>query len=519
MIKRVSALLAALLLLFSAGCKGKGADASSTAGDAAEASSITTTEASEPETARETTEAALPHTLKNVDLDVDSDAYCVLNADGSIYMAENEFEPYAPASITKVLTALVVAEWVGLDDTVTVTEKEVLENIEIMSSGVTPSLKAEETFTVRDLLYALLLSSTNAAGNVLADYVAGSNDAFAAMMNQKCEALGLTHSRFLNPHGLDTEGHYTCAYDMACILKAACENEQVRTIMSSVAYTIAATEYSEARGVYMGHNMVNGTIVCEGVYAGKSGNTGKAKATLLTAVSRGGKDLYVCTMHSDDAQSYEDTENLIEYAYAMMKGETYQGKVICHNIEVKSVDASGITFSFEIGNPATSARMVYWDMAKGTADAKFIDLTGVSGKMEKHIDFPHAGAYNVQVFATGVRGEEYGRTVAVFFTGSALEAGMMQYNGCSYIIDEKGMLMTGTVQTDDGFYSIYSDGSVGHGFVGGRFYAGADGKIVTGWIEVNGTKYYCQADGRLATGRMVIGGTLYTFAENGALIN
>lgn len=547
--KRIGALLAAGLLFFAAGCGHKDtakAPADGTAGEniALHASAVAETsegqtqedqtfsmggavtgEASETEsvgeniggTAGTPVDPAYPHTLKKVDLDVDSEGWCVLNADGSIYMANNEFAPFAPASITKVLTALVTVEWVGMDDVVTVTESEVRDNIQIMSSGVSPSLKPGEKFTVRDLLNALLLSSTNAAGNVLADYVAGSNDAFAGMMNRKCEELGLTHSQFLNPHGLDTPGHYTCAYDMAVILKAACENEEVRKIMSSVSYKIPATEYSEERVAYMGHAIVNGTRAVNGVYAGKSGNTRNAGATLVTAVSREGKDLYVCTMHSDDKQSYEDTENLIEYAYASMKGEPYQGKVICHDIRIKSVDEKGMTFSFSIGNPAVSARMVYWDMAKGTDSAKFLDLPAPEAHMEKYIEFPHPGAYNVQVFATGVRGEEYGKTEAVFFTGKPLEPGMMQYNGCMYVIDDNGMLTTGTAETADGIYSIYSDGSVGHGFVGGRFYAGADGRIVTGWIEVNGEKFYCQADGRLATGRMIIDGTVYTFNENGAL--
>ena len=100
----------------------------------------------------------------------DSDAFCVIDQNGNIVIAKNEAAAYAPASITKVLTALVVLEHASLEDKVTVREEDIL-SVDIMSSGVYPSLKTGEVLTVEDLLYALILPSTNAAGAVLASFV------------------------------------------------------------------------------------------------------------------------------------------------------------------------------------------------------------------------------------------------------------------------------------------------------------------------------------------------------------
>ena len=450
-------------------------------------------------------------------LGVDSQAYCVLANDGHVVMGRKELKAYAPASITKVLTALVVMEHADLSEKVTIQESSVTDNLEPMSSGVYPSFKPGETVTVEDLLYALILASTNAAGNILADYVAGSTPAFAEMMNQKATALGAVNSHFMNAHGLDQEGHYSCAYDMTLILRAAISYDPLRIILSSQKYTIPPTEYTDTRAVQMGHQIVNGNRYVPGVTAGKPGWTVKAQGTLLTAVERPESIYYICTMHSDNGNQYDDTENIIEFMNAGLDGRTPVLKPLVHNMVITNMDDTGADLFYTVDNGGVTSRIVYWDMLKGTPAAVFGPEAGVRPTMGVHLSLPYYGPYVVQIFVTDDTGEEKGLSFYVLYTGRR-NRGITEWNGQQYIIDEFGLLRCGGgVEVPEGIFYTNADDAIAHGFCG-RFYAGEDGRIVTGWVTAEGVTCYCQGDGRIATGRMRIGGVEYEFNEYGALI-
>ena len=470
-----------------------------------------------PTDTEETLEPDPERLFDSSDLGVDSQSYCVLDEEGRVVAGRKEWKTYAPASITKVLTALVVLDYADLLDTVTIQQSSLEENMEPMSSGVRPSFKPNEKVTVLDLLYALILASTNAAGNILADHVSGSTAGFAELMNQKCAQLGLTHSHFVNAHGLDAEGHYSCAYDMAVILKAAISNPIICNIMSTLSYTIPATEYTDARGVLMNHRMLGNDLVVPGVFAGKPGWTVNAQGTLLTAVERDGVRLYVCTMHSDDECHYTDTENLIEYCYAKLAGGYPYLKPVTHNITVRNADEKGVDIFFTIDNPAKSAQIVYWDLIQGTAAAVFGEEAPAKTYMGVHLSLPKEGPYAVQIFTTDQSGERYLKMFYVLYTGHMNDEGIVKWNGNEYIIDEFGMLQVGSVEVPQGIYCTNADGTICHGFTG-RFYAGEDGQLVTGWITADGVTCYAQGDGRIATGRMMIDGVEYTFSETGVLL-
>lgn len=472
--------------------------------------------ASAEETAEAESAEEMPKLFGQGDPEIDSESYCVIDDSGQVWVGKNELTAYAPASITKVLTALVVAERVDPADVVTVRESD-LSGLAVMSSGISPSLRPGEEMTVQDLLYALLLPSTNAAGNVLASYVAGSVEAFADMMNAKVAELGLTHSHFMNPHGLDQDGHYTCAYDMCVIFRAAMADPVLAPILGAAQYVIPATAYCAERTVNMGHQMLSGQYNCTGVTGGKPGWTLNAQATLVTAFRRGEQNFYVCTMNSDEGDHYRDTDNLAAYVYGKAIGGTpvYHGMI--HDITVIGDDEDGVTLAFRAVNGITSLRMVYWDNAVGTSGAVDQSLPSPSTEMRFRLPLPKYGSYTVQIFYSGPAGDD----VVVFnvlHTGELLAEGIHTYNGSDYIIGRTGLLMTGAVEIESGSY--YTNGSgalIKNDFGGGRFFLNEAGCAVTGWQTVGNETYYFQTDGRMATGRMMIEGEVYEFTDYGVL--
>ena len=151
---------------------------------------------------------------------------------GAVLYEKNADERLGIASTTKIMTALVVLEHCALDEPV-----EILPEYTAVE-GSSMYLRAGETYTVEELLYGLMLVSGNDAAIALACHTAGSVAAFAGMMNDKARALGMTSSAFQNPNGLDAEGHYSTARDMAKLACAALENETFRAIVSTKSTTV-----------------------------------------------------------------------------------------------------------------------------------------------------------------------------------------------------------------------------------------------------------------------------------------
>ena len=150
---------------------------------------------------------------------IEADGALLMDAKSStILYAKNENTHYFPASITKVLTAIVVLEHVeNLEEQVTFSQEATRGNLENNSTVIAAS--PGDKLSVRDCLYSLLLHSANDCANALAEHVAGSNEKFAELMNQKAAEIGCTNSHFTNPSGLNNPEHYTSALDMAKIMQ------------------------------------------------------------------------------------------------------------------------------------------------------------------------------------------------------------------------------------------------------------------------------------------------------------
>jgi len=252
--------------------------------------------------------------------DTYAETYCVIDGNTKeVIISKGKDERRYPASTTKVMTALLTLENVSdLYANVTFTASAV--NIDPSSSTLTPKAQAGETMRVIDVLYGMLLVSGNECGAMLGEYVAGSEAKFAEMMNQKAAELGCRNTHFTNAYGIHNDEHYTTAYDLCLILQAAMNNAKFCEIMRNVTYTIPATNMNAARPLGNGHQLLNGTIPCEGVIGGKTGSTPQAGRTLVTAVKRNGVYTVSALMKSSKENYYCDEQVLLEYAYGLRDG-------------------------------------------------------------------------------------------------------------------------------------------------------------------------------------------------------
>lgn len=202
------------------------------------------------------------------------------------------------ASTTKLMTALVVLERCELDETV-----EILwEDVQVEGSAM--YLRPGEIYTVEDLLHGLLLASGNDAALALARHTTGTVEKFASLMNEKCRELGMANSHFVNPHGLDAEGHYASARDLAILMSSAMENEDFVRICSAVTYTTHGVAYAN-------HNKLLRS--CEGVIGGKTGYTMAAGRSLVSCCERDGMRLVCVTISAPD--DWNDHAKLYDWAY------------------------------------------------------------------------------------------------------------------------------------------------------------------------------------------------------------
>ena len=156
---------------------------------------------------------------------------------GEILYAKGIDEKRAPASITKIMTAMLAIEKVPLDTEITFTDE--VNNIEPGSTHI--GIKPGETLSMEESLYGILLGSANEVSSGVAEYIGGTVQAFVDMMNQRAQDLGCKNTHFVNANGLYADDHYTTARDMALIAQAAFQNETFRNIVKTQYYIIPPT--------------------------------------------------------------------------------------------------------------------------------------------------------------------------------------------------------------------------------------------------------------------------------------
>ena len=235
----------------------------------------------------------------------------------AILYGKNELTKTKMASTTKIMTAIVVIENTNLNEIVEISSKAA------GTGGSRLKIKKGDKISVQDLLYGLMLRSGNDAAVALAEYVGGSINGFAELMNKKALELGLNNTHFETPHGLDSDNHYTTPYELAILTDYALNNENFTKIVGTKSCTILINNIPRAIG---NTNELLGYL--NGVYGVKTGFTNGAGRCLVTSIKRGDMDI-ICVVLGADTKKIRTTDSvkLIEYTFSNFKNIDVSQKI------------------------------------------------------------------------------------------------------------------------------------------------------------------------------------------------
>lgn len=304
------------------------------------------------------------------ELTILSDAAILIDSNtGTIFYAKNPEEKLYPASTTKILTAIIALEKCNLNTMVTVNKSA----ISAIPAGYSSAYLSEgEEISIQDLVTVFLVHSANDAGFVLAEFISGSIDEFANLMNEKASEIGCTNTHFTNPSGIHDPDHYTTAYDLALIAKYCMKNPTFRNIVSMKSCTIASTNKSDVRKYHNTNDLLNPSSKyhlenCIGI---KTGFTTQAKNCLISACSQDNLELICVILGASqtpkgESSRYSDSISLFDFGYSNYSIQPFAQKDdIIQNIEVKN----------------------------GTKDTKSLDLIledSISGLLAKNQEIPN----------------------------------------------------------------------------------------------------------------------------------
>jgi D-alanyl-D-alanine carboxypeptidase (penicillin-binding protein 5/6) len=269
---------------------------------------------------------------------------------GQVLYGHNENEHLAIASITKIMTAIIVLENGDLDQEVTI-GPEVLDRKEVY--GTLLYLEPGEIFTRRDLLYALLLNSANDAAVAIAVDIAGSTDAFVKLMNEKAREIGAVDTHFVNPDGLPAANHYSSAFDMALIARYALQKPVFAEIVKTKERDFPRSK-PDLPNKLENINKILGAY--EGADGVKTGYTSEAGSTLVASATRNGRQLIVVELKAAPLGMYKDAENLFDYGFTHFtdkllarKGQVLESVPIDKKQSLKFEPVTDIYGTFPVG--------------------------------------------------------------------------------------------------------------------------------------------------------------------------
>lgn len=268
--------------------------------------------------------------------------------------------PVYPASLVKIMTALLVLEKGTLADEVTVNQSA-LDTIS--ADAISADLQVGETMTVENLLYCMMVYAANDAAAVLAEYISGSQDSFVALMNDRAAELGCTGTYFTNPHGLHNELQVTTARDVCRILQAALDYDQFRTIFGTVRYTVPATNLHEERNLSTNNYLMNTDSVAihyDGrVTGGRTGVTADGYRCVASTSESGNMELICIVMgaksvYVEDSNSvssfggFPETSKLLDMAFSgySKKQIIYENQIL-RQMPVLNGDSDVFAASYE----------------------------------------------------------------------------------------------------------------------------------------------------------------------------
>ena len=279
----------------------------------------------------------------SANIEVSAKGAVLVEADsGNAVFEKNANKRMPMASTTKIMTALTVLHSVPITDTV------IIPRGACGIEGSSVYLREGERFTVEELLYALLLASANDAATALAIHTCGSVDAFAEKMNEHAHSLGLSNTHFVNPHGLHDERHYTTAYELALIARAASRNATFKRI-TSTQKTVIRRDSKESARLLVNHNRLLSSY--EGCFGIKTGFTKASGRCLVSAAQRDGMTFIAVTLNAPD--DWNDHKAMFNAAFSQYKRSTpfpagaveymlplsgsYQSSLLCRSTRSLSV--------------------------------------------------------------------------------------------------------------------------------------------------------------------------------------
>lgn len=241
--------------------------------------------------------------------DISAKSAIVINADtGSVLFEKNAHEQRAMASTTKIMTALITLEAGDLD------RQFVADSMAIRVEGTSMGLREGDIVTRRALCYGMLLPSGNDAANAAAVNIAGTLSAFAERMNKRAAQIGMKDTHFVTPSGLDADGHYTTAYDMALLTREALKNEEFRKIccLQTADVEFGAPPYKRTLG-----NSNKLLYMYDGCIGVKTGFTDNARRCLVSAAERNGCTLIAVTLNAPD--DWNDHIKMLDSGFEMLR--------------------------------------------------------------------------------------------------------------------------------------------------------------------------------------------------------
>ena len=252
---------------------------------------------------------------------------------GRILYERNANEKIYPASVTKLMTAILVVENSELDEIVTVSENAVFS---VPAGYVNANLQVGEELTVEDLLYVMLIPSANDAANALAEHVGGSIESFSAMMNTRAKELGCTGTNLTNPSGLQEKEHYTTTRDLYLISKEAITKPIIKKIIKTTQYTLPETnKYTDVKlkRIFATTNyMIKSSLTkyyCDYCIGGKTGYTTEAKNCVVEYAEKDGIELIAIVMGENASvkgKKFLSAKTMFEYAFKNYENKQIAGQ-------------------------------------------------------------------------------------------------------------------------------------------------------------------------------------------------
>ena len=258
--------------------------------------------------------------LLDKDMLVAKSAILIEATTGEVLFEKNADEILYPASTTKMLTAYIALQMADLDnDVVTISP----EAIDMVPSGYQKvPLSAGEKVSMEDLIGAMLVMSGNEAANAIAEYLCGSIDAFADLMNRTAQMLGCSSdTHFANPSGLQDTNHYTTARDLAIIAQEAMKDERFRAIVAKPTYDMPDTNMRPARTLVGGTSILKAedSYYYSSATGIKTGFTNAAGYCFVGSAKRGGIELISVVLYTSKAGRWTDTKKLLEYGFTQVE--------------------------------------------------------------------------------------------------------------------------------------------------------------------------------------------------------